>query len=418
MISNQTSLEEYGHTSKKQIIEAQEILSKEDEMIDQMEIEKDDTSITTVGKSNKAPTLITRCDGRLKVEANENADVVLTQNLAQLQEKMQTIDRSLKILPWKNNNTSPHIINPQSIPTQWGEIRKYIPRAAPLPRGGTVYFRIQLESKVPIQEIVDDMSWWLRGRGHGIWVRPTQEEDPISLGWMLNSVRNMETEYWSSVFTELTGHQVGCQWKVIPTGAKGKNPESVKTRALHLECGREHKREVNNSLKIHYSSKGSDNPPDQMQMRIVPDIMMVRNSQTKSDIRRLRLRQEHFNNQIGKMIKLSIDSIDFKVGGKSLRERMMAIKSRTDPRFNLFHTVTPHWQGEGIMVYFLPHLRSEAENIADRLLTYLRHKEKENGYEETETTEMFDQYFSSEVREEADNAIWDESKGLVMQEDD
>ena len=95
-------------------------------------------------------------------------------------------------------------------------------------------------------------------------------------------------------------------------------------------------------------------------MRLVPDMLSIRNTATKTAIQRLRLRQEHFNNHIGDFVSIGIDSIDIKVQNQTLRQRIMSIPSRTDPHFPLFHTVTPLWRGEGMIFYFLPHLRSEA----------------------------------------------------------
>lgn len=101
----------------------------------------------------------------------------------------------------------------------------------------------------------------------------------------------------------------------------------------------------------------------------------------------------------------------------------MTIQSRTDPNIKLFHTITPHWQGEGLMFYFLPHVRREAEKISEGLLTYLRFYEAKEQEEEVVRVkgerkqidpmgiDIFDGLFNTNSKEEALTAMWDPIKG-------
>ena len=138
----------------------------------------------------------------------------------------------------------------------------------------------------------------------------------------------------------------------------------------------EKKLAVRKNLQQYYSRNPTRSPPDNTTMRLVPEVFAVCHSQTVSDIERLRIRQHHFLNHIGEMTHLGIVYLEHKVWGKTLCNRIMNIPSITDPNVRLFHTITPHWQGQGVIFYFLPHIRSEAEHIAAGLLTYIRAQEK------------------------------------------
>lgn len=239
-----------------------------------------------------------------------------------------------------------------------------------------IYFRIKFASNKNIHETIDINKWWLKHINAGLWVRATQASDPIVLGWMLYSVRNMEMERWSAIFTNICNCEVGCQWKVIHHGRGKNNGQGPKVRALHLETDRnKDKNKATRALKKYYSSVNASDSPDNMKMRLVPDAFLIRNTKTKADVDRLKKRQDFFNTHIGESSNPHVSGLDSEIRNRSLRSLLMNMQSKNFPGKSLFHMISPHWSEDGLQFYFLPDVRSKAENLNEGLLTYLRAKE-------------------------------------------
>ena len=74
---------------------------------------------------------------------------------------------------------------------------------------------------------------------------------------------------------------------------------------------------------------------------------MIKNSKTQSAIEHLRILQEVFTSQNFDLTSFSVSELDFPTQFSSIRQCAMRIKSRVDPSLQLFHCITPHWQGQG-----------------------------------------------------------------------
>ena len=99
----------------------------------------------------------------------------------------------------------------------------------------------------------------------------------------------------------------------------------------------------------------------------------------------------------------SLDITDME-HGKSLRDIIMGMKSKTKPTMSVFHSVDPAFnQDDTYVLAFLPEFESQADQILSQLVPYVKHLEGE----------YVTKFFSSEALSKSEGCEWDEEKGCA-----
>ena len=94
----------------------------------------------------------------------------------------------------------------------------------------------------------------------------------------------------------------------------------------------------------------------------------------------LRIRQDNFQKQIEQCVTWDLEALDFVdlQLGRSLRDLIMKIESRTVVGQPLFHSVDQTWDKNGHQFGFFPNVDSKARSMIMSLIPFLRHHYKES----------------------------------------
>ena len=319
--------------------------------------------------------------------------------------KMKEIDDKFVLVPWKKENQDKGIVRKmEKIPSTMSKFRVYFNRAQARSEGGKVYTDVFVQHTIPINDLKGDAEWFLKENNMNIYSKELQVEETAQKGWFLYSTRSMDPKILSNAIEKEIGVQVALRWKYINSSKY--EPEQLERRkwmALHIEVDATKKKAADRGLTRLYSSASTAFPLG-IRMRLVSEFREVKGNPTMMGKHmRLRIRQASFNKVIVGYPNDDIMQLDYEVGGKTLREMIMGIKSR-DPTTpgNLFHAVGQDWKGRFIL-NFLKSKENEAAMISDGLIPYLR---SEYGIQAL-------QFFDPEAVVEKDKWTWDSSTGTI-----
>ena len=105
---------------------------------------------------------------------------------------------------------------------------------------------------------------------------------------------------------------------------------------------------------------------------LVPEISTILSLDTKVKVDCLRNCHAKFQQHAVSMLNWEVAELDFvQASGDSLRSQIMAIQSTAFPTQSLFHSVDPHWKGNGFVFSFSPTLEDKACTRVTGLLVYL-----------------------------------------------
>ena len=394
--------------------------------IDAQMINVEDDDEDTVTHENHQNKHLTRVDARLKVPASLQPDKALAIVAKAVLTKLQEMDSSIRILPWATGSRTPHIRGSSDVPNTMGKFKQYFPRIFPNKKGGGMYTSILIGHDKIFPDIIDDIAWWLKQEGHGLWVRTLQCENVAKLGWLLYSAREMDKESLSEEIGDRIGTAVAVRFKVISIGRKGSIPDEQRVQALHVEVNREEKPAAWRRLKELYgaTSRPPHVYPNCTRMRLVPEIESALNKTARGKIERLRAKQQQFLKAICKVTSWDIMALDHRTKNttpndpdeckhegmpRSLRELLARIKDPGNEKVHLFHTVERSWNDNtGFVFLVLPHLESEARMLVSGLVPYLQFH----------FGNYINKYFSEEVVEEMKDAKWDPENQCVISSSD
>jgi hypothetical protein len=108
----------------------------------------------------------------------------------------------------------------------------------------------------------------------GIWMRKVQTEKTTRLGFLPYSLRAMDEDRMTRVFSARCNTKVGLRYMAINTGQLRTgpyNPKAVIPRAIHIEFADSEARRVTSILQHDYAS-GQHKFPMGIKMRFVPDV--------------------------------------------------------------------------------------------------------------------------------------------------
>jgi len=94
----------------------------------------------------------------------------------------------------------------------------YFPQAKLRYNGGDVYTLIGCS--MPLGKIIKEQNAWFKNR-YGLWEATIQAESPVSVGWLLFSMNNMNTEILKREISKFINDiLVGLCWKMVSLGTQ------------------------------------------------------------------------------------------------------------------------------------------------------------------------------------------------------
>jgi hypothetical protein len=348
-----------------------------------------------------------RYDLRLHVPASQEADKVMIAAAKKFFAKAKEMDPTITVLPWSATSSQAKLKDARSIPEQMGAFKMYFHQAQPKVAGGHVYMRVWLAHDKEPELLQEDLRWWMQNQQFGLYPRSVQAENISGVGWLLYSTKEVNCTALKDAIEKRLGnkYEIGCRFKMISLGVRGAVAKENQVKAIHIECDSADQFDVKVALSKIYASEKNDDYPNGIRLRLVPEINSMIAPDTRQSVSRLRARQDNFQKKVATCISWDIDALDFVDHrlGRSLRDLIMKIESRTVIGQPLFHVVDQTWNKNGFVFVFFPNVDAEARTMMMSLIPFLRHH-----YQESIT-----KWFSSTSQLRAQGAEWDPDKGCV-----
>jgi len=153
---------------------------------------------------------------------------------------------------------------------------------------------------------------WFKETRYGLWEATIQTESPISVGWLLFSTNNTNTEILKREISKfIEDIPVGLRWKMISLGTQGKIAKENQVQALHIYVDEMDALAAKPRLMELYTGNASIDHqfPLHMRMRLVPEIDSVLNMQGCHKIDKLRACQATWTTT--KLVTLKTWEIEF-----------------------------------------------------------------------------------------------------------
>jgi len=130
----------------------------------------------------------------------------------------------------------PHVIEElEDLLTEVNDWLVYFPQAKPRYNGGNVYMMALLGCSILLGKIMKENNDWFRETRFGLWEATIQTEAPVSIGLLLFSTNNTNTDILKREISRfIKDIPVGLRWKMILLGTQGKIPKENQVRALHV----------------------------------------------------------------------------------------------------------------------------------------------------------------------------------------
>ena len=218
---------------------------------------------------------------------------------------------------------------------------------------------------------------WLKKEGHGIFERMLQVADAVKIGWLVYSTWQMEAGVLAHVIESTINLAVGLRWKQIANGAKDRVPQAQQVKALHVEVASENRLVAQKALLAIYGRKHTGQYPNGIRLRFSLLIHAAHNLNAKAKLERLRARQQLWLTRYEKGFSWEITQLDHPIGRNlpTLRQALLALLSKSDPKFPIFHSVDrSNYKESGICFQFIPELADEARMTISNLVPLMKHK--------------------------------------------
>jgi len=143
--------------------------------------------------------------------------------------KMKEADRCFTVFPHNLshygslNNLPCSIEDPDNLPTEVEDWLVYFLQAKPRFNGGNVYTTALIGSSIPLGRIMKEQGDWFKESKFGLWEATIQTKVPVSVGWLLFSTNNTNTDILKrEILAAIEDIPVGLRWKMISLGTQGK----------------------------------------------------------------------------------------------------------------------------------------------------------------------------------------------------
>ena len=338
----------------------------------------DNDSVATENIDNINKDLFcTRVDIRIKVPPHSNPEEKTVQVLQEFLLKLQSYDPKVRIAPWHERCSTPPVHSASDFVPRPSELEKFFPRIFFKEEGFTWYSGTCLIHSLPIQDLRQDMIRWLKREGHGLFERMLQVADTAEIGWLVYSTWQMEAPALAQAIEATIKIPIGLRWKQISNGSKERLPPDQQVKALHVEVALENRVVAQKALLAVYGRKNSGTYPNGIQMRFALPIHAAHNLNAKAKLERLRSRQQVWEKKYEKGFSWEITQLDHAIGKNlpTLRQALLALMSKTNPNFPIFHSVDrSNYRESGICFQFLPEMSEEARMTISNLVPLMKHK--------------------------------------------
>lgn len=264
---------------------------------------------------------------------------------------------------------------------------------------------VYVQHSIPIDDIKCDAEWMLKENNMGIFPKTLQVESTSQRGWLLFSTNSLDHDLLATVLSDIIGVQIALRFKYVNTDKyEPDRTERKKWMATHIEVDEKVRKKAERHLARIYGSKSTKFPLG-IRMRLVSEFREVKGNPTMMGKHmRLRLRQASFNAMCTGHPNDDIMQLDYAVGGKTLREMIMAIQSTNKSTSgNLFHAIGQDWKGR-FTFNFLKSKEVEASMIADGIIPYLV-----DCY-----GDQVLQFFDPEAVKEKEDWVWDAATKTII----
>ena len=323
--------------------------------------------------------------------------------------KMKDADAACKILPWFDDAISEAPIHSfKDIPSSLFIFKKYFSRARPSDKGGKVYTDVMITHSRPIDELKDDLDWWLRREQVDMFVKTIQADRSSRLGWLLFSFQELNLKVLSTELSELASTEISAIFKPILTGTWDPSIDPKKRlKAVHLECAKKYERKAMAILNLYYSSSSTQFPLG-IRMRLVPEYNDIKgNHNTVRKVANLRAKQTHFLMAMNHVSSDDIINLDIITSSsdKTLRELIMGISNWGTSEATLFHAVNESWDKSKVIFTFSPSFADNANLVIQGLIPILisRYGDKVREFFHPDALSVKEEWLWDENKKELDN---------------
>ena len=368
----------------------------------------DNTSVETETADNLQKELnYTRVDLKIKVNAHSNPEEQTVYTLQTFLRKLQYFDPKVKIAPWYDNSNDPPLSHASDIIPRPSELEKYFPRILFKEEGFTWYSGAKIIHSISMHDLRKDMIRWMKQEGHGMFERMLQVAETSEIGWLVYSTWQMETDVLAQAIEDVINIPIGLRWKQISMGNRERIRLDQQVKALHIEVASENRTAAQKALLATYGRRNTGAYPNGIRMRFALPLHTAHNLNTKTKLERLRARQQLWTKTYEKGFSWEITQLDYPVGKNlpTLRQTLLAIMSKTNPAFPLFHSIDrSNYKESGVCFQFIPELATEARMMISNLVPMMRHSYGENILK----------LFSTSAIERMEGCQWDPEKEMVI----
>jgi hypothetical protein len=339
--------------------------------------------------------------------------------LGRFAEAVYKADKSMMIFPFneKDRRESHTIIKDQE---SWNTVMKsrsfttlrtYFPNAGTFANNdGYRVVQVLIGTSIEPKRLIMDMHDFLRPDNGRYWFMFTphlQTEEPVPIGWLFLSMKNIDAERLRDEIQKIVGFPIGLQWRIItPSSAKRLHKD---VRALHFLVDKNHQVNDTEILSAMYAGCRKEGWPLGIKMRFVHDAKSIMGKEDPANLETMRSRQNDHTNRVKFIHTTEIIDMESKVSGlknQSIREILMSFRA-SNPKAPLVLNVGPGEKGVGFNVYVLPQYETEGQTMVNALYPYLKHQIG------PERVSRLKKVFSDGVVRRCHDMVWDEVTGSV-----
>jgi hypothetical protein len=358
---------------------------------------------------------ITRYDIKLNVlpvtNATENFEA-LTDAIKDFWSTLKEQDSTLVVYPWEEGSKMPTLSVIDRLPKKMSDLQAYFNRAYATNDGGVRYMSVYLGHNDEYKVLHLNVKHILDGNRLGWYKKSLQVEKAVCIGWILYSTRDIDLDMLTENIFKMSGARVGLRWRAISLGRKLKLKPEQLVWAVHVEVDSKFAQTDRRRVEDLYSSAKKEGFPLGVKGRLVPQFSDTTDPESAAFLDRLRLRQAVF---LANMLNTSNDDIqvldfpDHMLDGRTMRDLIMSIKTKSNPTKSVFVSVDKHYSGNGVLFQFTTRNNYEARARINGMLPFLL-SQFPNRAQQTQ----IEKCFSHEALSRAKGSVWDPVRKCVV----
>ncbi len=381
----------------------------------------------TIFKKHRKDSIVRKNDVFFKIKlpqimaerAHEQTKEVV-KNLQEMMNKLWDIDSSLVVRAWNPELSDTQVIKARhTFPNKRESIAQYFPGIYYF-ANRVPYIRVLLGFNKDTEHFTTELPYefkkWLTSTSSGINKEKLQDRYICRAGWLLGShpavfnYGDMEDAIQSSIegkdiIVELKSEEV--KISKVQQGNWNQEPSArqVPIKAVHVWCIFSQTSAVRTKMKSLFSSKSKRKPLGKS-LRFIPHILDNRYITTDRSavlISKMKNKQKRFLQQTTFTSASGILGLDYVIPSLrvSLRQAIMAIRSKKEPEKNVFVSVDS-W-GDQVRFAFNTNIADEAERLIPALPIFL----------EATLGPAVWTWFSDQAKWDCEDFEWDFEKGIV-----